>query len=307
MTTMETMNPTDTMDQITQPSSAPDLAAAVAKVDPSPETAFGRKRVLPANPSRLQRAVVVHAGRRDSYQLALGLQEAGLLEVLVTDLFWSGERGWARRLYAVLPGGVQQKLLLRSEPLLDARRVRTSALAGLSGLLLDKATMLPFPLRRWLTRKADAHLGSTAGRLAKAKASHLVSYSYYGFDAFRALGRADILFQMHPHPATMRRLLRDEMLRHPESAASLSLEWELALPDSDFEHLVAESQSARAFLVASSVHARQLDRAWRQPGSHSRGSLRSGPGSVLPSTGRPSEAQGWSCAETASGFVCGSH
>ena len=205
-----------------------------------------------AKPSRLRRAVVVHAGRRDSYQLALGLQEAGLLEVLVTDLFWSGESGWARRLYAWLPGSVRQKLLLRSEPLLGAGKVRTLASAGLSGLLLDRGTMLPFSLRRWLTRRADAQLGSTAGRLAKATHTFLVSYSYYGFDAFRALGRADILFQMHPHPATMRRLLREEMVRHPESAQSLNLEWELALPESDFEHLIAETCAARAFLVASS-------------------------------------------------------
>ena len=124
--------------------------------------------------------------------------------------------------------------------------------AGVGGLLLDKAKFLSYGVRRWLTRRADARLGRTAGQLARRTGTYLVSYSYYGFDGFRALGRPDMLFQMHPHPATMRRLLRDEMIEHPESTASLQLEWELSLPESDFQHLVAETQMARGFLVASS-------------------------------------------------------
>ena len=199
-----------------------------------------------------QRAVVVHAGARDSYQLALGLAEAGLLEALVTDFFWSNESGWARRIQPLLPSAVQRRFMLRSAPGLMSSRVVLRVGAGVGGLLLDKAKFLPYGLRRWLTRRADARLGGTAGRLARRAGAYLVSYSYYGFDSFRALGRPDMLFQMHPHPATMRRLLQAEMVEHPESAASLNLEWELALPDSDFEHLIAETQMARGFLAASS-------------------------------------------------------
>ena len=103
-----------------------------------------------------------------------------------------------------------------------------------------------------MTRDADASLGKKAGKLARQAGCYLVSYSYYGFSAFQALGRPDVLFQMHPHPATMRRLLQEEMQLHPESAASLSLEWELALPESDFERLIEETRMARHFLVASS-------------------------------------------------------
>jgi glycosyltransferase involved in cell wall biosynthesis len=199
-----------------------------------------------------QRAVVVHAGARDSYQLALGLEEAGLLECLVTDFFWPVERGWIQRIHALLPSGVQNTLLLRSAPGLKSSRIVLRVGAGLGGLLLDKARFLPYGFRRWLTRRADASLGNTAGRLARRAGAYVVSYSYYGFDSFRALGRSDTLFQMHPHPATMRRLLQAEADAHPESAASLKLEWELSLPESDFDHLVAETRMARNFLVASS-------------------------------------------------------
>ena len=94
-----------------------------------------------------------------------------------------------------------------------------------------------------------------------------MSYSYYGFDSFRALGRADLLFQMHPHPSTVRRLLSEEMARHPESAASLQLEWELSLPQADFAHLVEETRMARRFLTASSFTRDSLVEHGADPGS----------------------------------------
>ncbi len=212
----------------------------------------------PAPRAKVARAVVVHAGARDSYQLALGLAEAGLLQALVTDFVWLPEQKWSRLIGRALPAGVQRKLQARSVKGLASELVTMSVLNGVGGLLLDKASTLPYRFRRWLTRASDARLGRTAGRLAKRSGSYLVSYSYYGFDGFQALGRRDVLFQMHPHPATMRRILKDEMTTHPESAASLSLEWELSLPEQDFEHLVQETRMARFFLVASSFTRNSL-------------------------------------------------
>ena len=205
-----------------------------------------------SSPVHKRRVVVVHAGARDGYQLALALAEADLLEKLVTDFFWPGPDERGNRLLNLLPDAVKRKLMLRSVAGLRASKVKQLVTSGFGGLLLDKASILPFAWRRWLTRSADARLGRAAGQLAKQTDSVLVSYSYYGFDAFRALGRPDILFQMHPHPATMRHLFQQEIEHHPESAASLGMEWELALPDSDFEHLVEETRMASHFLVASS-------------------------------------------------------
>lgn len=199
-----------------------------------------------------RKAVVVHAGARDAYQVALALEEAGMLKTLVTDMFWPAGEPWAERLGRQLPQGVERKLRSRTAPGLPANRVTQRALSGVGGLLLDKAAFLPFGFRRWLTRASDGYLGRVAGEIAKRSGSYLVSYSYYGFASFRALGRADLLFQMHPHPSTVRRLLTEEMARHPESAASLKLEWELSLPQADFGHLVEETRLAKHFLAASS-------------------------------------------------------
>ena len=114
-----------------------------------------------AGPAR--KAVVVHAGARDAYQVALALEEAGMLKTLVTDMFWPADGAWAERLKGQLPQGIERKLRSRSAPGLPAKRVTQRALSGVGGLLLDKAAFLPFGFRRWLTRASDGYLGRVAG------------------------------------------------------------------------------------------------------------------------------------------------
>lgn len=204
------------------------------------------------------KVVLVHGGARDAYQLALALSEAGLLEALVTDLFWSEERSWARMLAKQLPASVLRKLRQRSAVGLPPSSVSTCPVAGLGGLVLDRLHRVPFSMRRKWVRSADARLGTKAGKLAKREGAGLVSYSYYGYDAFTAYGRGGLLFQMHPHPATMRHILTEELVRHPECASSLCTEWELALPEEDFQHLTGETAMATRYLVASSFTRRSL-------------------------------------------------
>ncbi len=198
------------------------------------------------------RMVLVQSGARDAYQVALALADAGLLEMLVTDLFWPSDRAWARSLADRLPLPVRRLLQQRSEPRLPSAKVQLRAFTGAATLLLDKVRKVPAPLRRRLMRHADATLGRAAGRLANRRNAGLLSYSYYGFDAFTRYAGDGILFQLHPHPASMRRILSAELAAHPECAASLQQEWELALPEEDFQHLVRETKMARSFLAASS-------------------------------------------------------
>ncbi|MFY9609940.1 MAG: hypothetical protein WAU45_15135, partial [Blastocatellia bacterium] len=42
----------------------------------------------------IPKAVVALAGARDGYQLPLALHEGGLLERLVTDLYWPADKSW---------------------------------------------------------------------------------------------------------------------------------------------------------------------------------------------------------------------
>ena len=139
---------------------------------------------------RVRKAVVVHSGARDAYQMALALDEAGMLEALVTDLFWPTDSSRGLALAGMLPARVRAMLLQRSESRLGTGRVRLCAGVGLATLLADKMPRVPLAVRRWMTRTADARLGRVAGRLAKRTGSAMVSYSYYGYDAFRSAGRA---------------------------------------------------------------------------------------------------------------------
>lgn len=204
-----------------------------------------------------RKAVVVHAGARDAYQLALALSERSLLDALVTDLFWPSDTRWARHLCRLSPK-LSRVLLQRSVPGLPSSQVKLRSWHGLCTLLVEKIRRTPAQLRRFAHRSADTALGRAAGRLAAEHGTGLVAYSYYGFDAMCAYGRPGMLFQVHPHPATMRRILRQELEAHPDCAESLCQEWELALPESDFDHLVRESAMASRFLVASTFTKNSL-------------------------------------------------
>jgi glycosyltransferase involved in cell wall biosynthesis len=219
--------------------------------------AVSRKRDVESMPP-FCRAVVVHGGARDSYQLALALSEAGLLDSLVTDLFWPADRAWANMVAGILPPSLRALLLQRSCCGLPFEEVRLCLLTGLRCLLLEKMPRLPFALRRRSIRVADATLGRTAGRRAAKREAGLVSYSYCGFDAIRQYGRPAMMFQVHPHPSTVRRILQRELEDHPECADSLRQEWELALPEEDYQHLVSETKMASHYLTASTFTRNSL-------------------------------------------------
>jgi glycosyltransferase involved in cell wall biosynthesis len=206
----------------------------------------------------LQRSVVVHSGARDGYQLALALSEAGLLEALVTDLYWPADRAWARRFASLLPASIRSLVAQRNHPALPSREVKSCVVSGLTTLLLDKLPRVDFALRREAMRHTDAVLGRTAGDLATRRGASLVTYSYYAHAAFSRYSAPGVLFQLHPHPLSMRRILNEELAAHPDCAESLRQEWELALPEDDFQRLVEETTLPAHILCASSFTRRTL-------------------------------------------------
>ena len=205
-------------------------------------------------------AVVVHRGARDSYQVALAMAEAGRLERLVTDIYWASDSPAARVLHAW--GGAKAAKLIGAHAFspVNGRLVDTCPVSGWSSFLLDKLPRAPFALRSWATRWTDRTLGHRAGQIARHTGAALLSYSYYGHSSFSAAGPATprILFQLHPHPQSMREILRRELAAHPDCAASLEKEWELALSAAEFERLCAEPRMAQQWIAASSFTRRTL-------------------------------------------------
>jgi glycosyltransferase involved in cell wall biosynthesis len=206
------------------------------------------------------KVVTVHRGARDNYQVARGLSEAGMLEALVTDMYWPGDRGWASAIERFVPRKVSGALRSRSESSLPSSRVMSCWGSGLYSLGLSKARRVPFEKMRDAVRECDRELGRRAGELATERGAALLSYSYYGHSAFTSYsgGLPRMLFQLHPHPGGVREILHQERALHPECATSLDKEWELALSSEDFNHLVRESAMPERWLVASSFSKQTL-------------------------------------------------
>ena len=197
--------------------------------------------------------VTVHRGARDFYQVSRALAEAGLLRKLVTDLYWPADCRWAAPTQRMMPARIRQGMARRNSTSLPSKVVESCYAGGLFAFALEKLP-LPFTWRRSAIRSCDHLLGRRAAQLAERNGDALLSYSYYAYSAFSHFrgSQPKILFQLHPHPAAVRAILERERLRNPGCAASLSREWELALPEPDFARLQAEPQMADHWLAASS-------------------------------------------------------
>jgi glycosyltransferase involved in cell wall biosynthesis len=206
------------------------------------------------------KVVTVHRGARDSYQVTRALAEAGLLEALVTDLYWPADRWWAQQMERFMPGKVSAALRGHSSEQVPSTAVSQCLGSGLPAQGLSKFPWTPFDWKRDIVRRCDRVLGERAGRLATESDAALLAYSYYGYSAFShyAGKQPRMLFQLHPHPASVRRILQRERKLHPDCAASLDKEWELALPQEDFNRLVEEPAMADYHLVASQFTKKTL-------------------------------------------------
>lgn len=202
-------------------------------------------------------ATVVFAGRRDGFQVPIALAEGGLLESLVTDLYVGPG------LHQVLKGiGLSRKV----DPYAPGHGLHERVHVSLAALA---ANLVRFPAaREMLNRYKDRVLSQRAGQVALERSSNVFAYSYYAAEAFRAVlptGRSRVLFQVHPHPATVRRVLRERIEAEPRTASSLGRELELKLPPEAFARLDEEARLATGIICASSFTAASLREAGIPP------------------------------------------
>lgn len=198
-------------------------------------------RTLPATSETAVRdvpsAVVVHAGARDFYQVAAALNEERSLQTLVTNVY-SARR--AKEQYGVdLPRSL---VTTPARSLAAYLCMRISPGSNLNGF-------------------SDRVLGETARAVALKTGAPLFAYSYYAQYAFtehRADGEKRFLFQLHPHPESVRRILTEERDLVPEARASLDREWELSLGPHELKRLAGESMLADHVCVASSYTRQTL-------------------------------------------------
>ena len=202
---------------------------------------------------QIPKAVTFFAGARDHYELPLALAERGWLERFVTEAYWPLENRWVGGLAErVLPGSWSK---LRHREGLSSRQVRLDWRA-LTAVALSK--IRPDPA---LYHVMDRALGRRGRRIAARTGASVFSYSYYAHAAFReGSDRPErrFLFQVHPHPASVRRILREELERYPWASASLLREEELGSSNQRFDELCEEPTLANGWVAASSFTARTL-------------------------------------------------
>jgi glycosyltransferase involved in cell wall biosynthesis len=188
-----------------------------------------------------KKCVVAHAGARDHYQLALALAEKGYLEKLTTDLYTPN---W---LYSIFPSIFEK----RYQPGLSSSYISFDLL-NLSFGLLNILKKIKFD-----NRKKDESISLKAYSIAYQKKLPLFLYSYYSFPAFKKaksdnFKQARLLFQLHPHPLSVRKQLQLELEKYPQAADSLLSETEMKYSSDYLQKLSDEPALADAIVVASS-------------------------------------------------------
>jgi glycosyltransferase involved in cell wall biosynthesis len=184
-----------------------------------------------AEMTNIRPAVVVHAGARDNYQLALALSEHSLLQSLVTNVC---VKKMVKEKYNIDLSTIDVKMSYK-------------ALAAFVAMKLIKS----YDLHNY----SDRALSLYARDIANGNNCSLFAYSYYASQAFKPGSKRPrncFLFQLHPHPKSVRAILSEEVERVPSGRQSLEKEAELMLSPEAFAELANEPHLADGCVVASS-------------------------------------------------------
>lgn len=196
--------------------------------------------------------VCAFRGRRDAYQAPLALEEGGLLDMFITDIYATP---WISRFASLAPAATRVKLARRSEPGISPNHVRCllgTAIVESSRHLLGFSPELTY-------KTLDPEFSRAAAKRAAETRSSLFLYSPYAWEAFVARYRytpRKVLFQYHPHPRLEQRLLADDGLRYRATGESSSAAVAVRIP----EHLASREWDAwkhADLIVCASTFTRQ--------------------------------------------------
>lgn len=197
--------------------------------------------------------IVAHPGTQHSYQTALALQEADLLDRYLTGVYYKPEARLAR-LVENMPGRftteLRRQLRRRYLPGLEEVNIQTHALAE---LLYVGCTHFK-PLRQYATRiqtwRNDRFDQWTANLLRKREPKAVVCYDSSSIRTFReakSIGAVCILDQSIADIRTGLKILREEVEAQPDFADSM----DTALMDALEQRCAAEPEAADVILAGS--------------------------------------------------------
>ena len=181
--------------------------------------------------NRITKCITCHAGARDEYQLSFALDQKNYLETLVTDLY--------------IPNSLQKYFKKRYNTSLSSKKV-TSLYRN---IFLHKLFNISY-------EKLDTNLSNKVFDLVQNKSTTLFLSSYTAYEAFNKiklnnLNNLLLLFQIHPHPLSVNKILRDEIDYVPIARKSILNEQEININTTNFQRLIKEPILANKILVAS--------------------------------------------------------
>jgi len=205
------------------------------------------------SPVTLSGVIVAHPGTQHSYQTALALQEAGLLDSYLTGIYYK-PKGSLARLVENLPGGLrtkfQRELRRRHLTSLDPGHVQTHALAELLFVGCSRFK----PLRKytenilvWRNERFDRW---TADILRMRRRAAIVCYNTCAMRTFaeaKLIGAFCILDQTIADYRAGIRLLREETDAQPDFADSI----DITFMESFGQRSAAEPDAADLILAGS--------------------------------------------------------
>jgi glycosyltransferase involved in cell wall biosynthesis len=186
-----------------------------------------------------RKAVVAHSGARDHYEVAKALKEQDLLSKLITDIIFPAP---INKLVSSIRGNHDFAFSDIKMPL----KVINTFIKGY--FAKD---------RLYYSGLLGKQLSLTAYKIAKKNKADLFLYSYDAFEAFTLANKENLdtkklLFQVHPHPASVRNLLSSEIERVPYARESITNEFEFKFGEKYFKELCDVSLLADKILVSSS-------------------------------------------------------
>lgn len=198
-----------------------------------------------------QKYIVVHAGKRDDYQVALALAESNMLLALVTEVYFPLDKKWFTAITNFF--GMTSKLHKRYKTGLSSKNVVVSKRAMLYEILFLITKNVKFD------RKKGYVLGEKARQLSLKNNSPIIAVNTCAKHAFQNnFIVPKILFQFHPQADFVKEIFVKEIQLNPKATTTLHQEYEFSLSNAELEILSSEVKLATHFLCASSLTKKSL-------------------------------------------------
>jgi glycosyltransferase involved in cell wall biosynthesis len=195
--------------------------------------------------------IVVHAGKRDDYQVALALAESDLLFALVTEAYFPLDQKWFVSITNFF--GLTSSFYKRYKTGLPSNNVVVSKRAFFYEILFLVTKNVKFD------RKKGYVLGEKARSLSLKNNFPIIAVNTCAQHAFLNNSiEPKILFQFHPQVDFVKELFQEEMQLNPKAIKTLSQEYEFSLSNEELELLSSEVKLASNFICASSLTKKSL-------------------------------------------------